>query len=163
MGRLVELVVGRLRFFRCLCFGRGFTGRLIGYRDFHQLAGFFLPLLVFRRILPALVRVAGADQVDVGSPPPPQATVAASPNRWCVQRPLSAGVLSRGGGPKKRGFLMGVISLTRFESMPGHAGKHLEIHMEALERLRGMGMQAVALQPLAGVDVGSLGMSINRS
>ena len=56
---------------------------------------------------------------------------------------------------------MGVISLTRYESMPGHAGKHLEIHMEALERLRGMGMQAVALQPLAGGDVGSLGMSIN--
>jgi len=56
---------------------------------------------------------------------------------------------------------MGVISLTRYESQPGHAGKHLEIHLEALERLRGMGLQAVALQPLAGGDVGSLGMSIN--
>jgi len=33
--------------------------------------------------------------------------------------------------------------------------------MEALELLRGMGMQAVALQPLAGGDVGSLAMSIN--
>ncbi len=56
---------------------------------------------------------------------------------------------------------MGVIALTRYESMPGHAGKHLEIHMEALERLRALGMQAVALQPLAGSDVGSLAMSMN--
>lgn len=56
---------------------------------------------------------------------------------------------------------MGVIALTRFESVPGHAVKHLEYHMEALERLRAMGMQAVALQPLAGSDIGSLAMSIN--
>lgn len=56
---------------------------------------------------------------------------------------------------------MGVVALTRYESVAGHAGKHLEIHMEALERLRGMGMRAVAMQPLAGADVGSLAMTIN--
>ena len=56
---------------------------------------------------------------------------------------------------------MGVIALTRYESVPGHAGAHMEIHLEALDRLRKLGMQAVALQPLAGADVGSLAMSIN--
>jgi hypothetical protein len=56
---------------------------------------------------------------------------------------------------------MGVIALTRFESQPGHAGKHLELHLEALQRLRGLGMRAVAMQPLAGGDIGSLVMSIN--
>ena len=56
---------------------------------------------------------------------------------------------------------MGVISLSRFETQPGQGAKHLELHMEALERLRGLGMQAVALQPIAGGDVGSLAMSIN--
>jgi hypothetical protein len=58
---------------------------------------------------------------------------------------------------------MGVISLTRFESVPGHQGKHLELHMEALGRLRAMGMQAIAMQPLAGGDVGSLVMSVNHA
>ena len=56
---------------------------------------------------------------------------------------------------------MGVISVTRYESETGHAAKHLEIHMEALERLQKLGLQAIALQPLAGGDVGSLGMSVN--
>ena len=56
---------------------------------------------------------------------------------------------------------MGMIELIRFETQPGHGAKHGELHMEALERLRGMGLQAVALQPLAGSDIGSLAMSIN--
>ncbi len=56
---------------------------------------------------------------------------------------------------------MGVISLSRFETQPGQGAKHAELHMEALERLHGLGMQAVALQPIAGGDVGSLAMSIN--
>ncbi len=56
---------------------------------------------------------------------------------------------------------MGVVALTRYETAPGHAGKHLEIHIEALERLRGMGIRAVAMQPLAGADVGSLAMTMN--
>ena len=56
---------------------------------------------------------------------------------------------------------MGVIALTRYASQPGHAVTHLELHMEALERLRGLGVKAVALQPLAGGDVGTLAMSVN--
>jgi len=56
---------------------------------------------------------------------------------------------------------MGMISLTRYQTQTGHTAKHLEIHMEALERLHGMGMQAMAIQPMAGSDVGSLGMSVN--
>lgn len=56
---------------------------------------------------------------------------------------------------------MGMIELVRFETQPGQVAKHGELHMEALERLRGMGVQAVALRPLAGSDVGSLAMSIN--
>lgn len=56
---------------------------------------------------------------------------------------------------------MGVIALSRFETQAGHAAKHLELHLEALQRLRSMGMQAMALQPLAGGDVGSLAMVTN--
>jgi hypothetical protein len=56
---------------------------------------------------------------------------------------------------------MGMIELVRFETQPGHGAKHRELHMEALERLRKLGLQAVALQPLAGSDIGSLAMSIN--
>lgn len=56
---------------------------------------------------------------------------------------------------------MGVIALSRFASQPGHAGKHLELHLEALQRLRSLGMRAVALQPIVGGDVGSLAMSVN--
>lgn len=56
---------------------------------------------------------------------------------------------------------MGMIELSRFETQPGHAAKHLALHMEALERLRGLGLRAMALQPLAGGDIGSLTMSIN--
>ncbi len=58
---------------------------------------------------------------------------------------------------------MGVVSLSRFRSEPGHAGKHLELHLEACQRLRGMGMQAAAMQPIAGGDIGSLVMSVNHA
>lgn len=56
---------------------------------------------------------------------------------------------------------MSVITISRFQTEPGHAPKHLEIHLEALQHLRGLGMQAVAMQPIAGADVGSLVMSVN--
>jgi len=74
---------------------------------------------------------------------------------------VSAALLSQSGDYTHKEIPMGVVSLTRYESQPGHTGKHLEIHMEALERLRAMGIQAVAMQPLAGGDVGSLAMSVN--
>lgn len=38
---------------------------------------------------------------------------------------------------------------------------HVELHMEALQRLRAMGLAAMALQPAAGTDVGSLIMVVN--
>lgn len=56
---------------------------------------------------------------------------------------------------------MAIVSISRFQSQPGQAGKHMELHLEALERLRGMGMQANAMQPIAGGDIGSLMMSVN--
>jgi len=57
---------------------------------------------------------------------------------------------------------MSVITLSRFRSEPGHAAQHLELHLEALNRLRGLGMQAMAMQPIAGSDVGTLIMSVNH-
>ena len=56
---------------------------------------------------------------------------------------------------------MGVISLTRFETQPGGAAEHLELHMEALGLLQGAGLMAIAMQPLAGGDIGSLAMSVS--
>lgn len=56
---------------------------------------------------------------------------------------------------------MSVLTLTRFQTQPGHAGEHLALHLEALQLLRGLGMQAVALQPMAGGDAGSLAMAVN--
>ena len=48
---------------------------------------------------------------------------------------------------------MGVVALTRDESVAGHeGGTHLEIHVEALERLRELGIRAqsiVASHPMS--------------
>ena len=56
---------------------------------------------------------------------------------------------------------MAVVSLTSFRSEPGRAGEHMALHMEAAERLQGMGMAAAPLQVLAGGDIGTLAMSVN--
>lgn len=56
---------------------------------------------------------------------------------------------------------MSVVTITRFRTEPGRFADHLALHLEALQRLRGLGMQAIAMQPLAGGDVGSLVMSVN--
>jgi len=56
---------------------------------------------------------------------------------------------------------MAVVSLTSFRTEPGHAEEHMALHMEAAERLHGMGMAAAPLQILAGGDVGTLAMSVN--
>ena len=69
-----------------------------------------------------------------------------------VQAGFTGGVLSEEGNHKKE-IPMGVVTISRFETQAGHAAKHLELHMEALGRLRGLGMQAMALQPLAGVTL----------
>ena len=56
---------------------------------------------------------------------------------------------------------MGVISLTRYATQPGQLAHHVELHLEALQRLRSMGLAAMGLQPVAGSDVGSLAMAVN--
>lgn len=56
---------------------------------------------------------------------------------------------------------MAVVSLTSFRSEPGRTEEHMALHMEAAERLHGMGMAAAPLQILAGGDVGTLAMSVN--
>lgn len=56
---------------------------------------------------------------------------------------------------------MAVVSLTSYRSEPGRTEEHMALHMEAAERLHGMGMAAAPLQILAGGDVGTLAMSVN--
>lgn len=56
---------------------------------------------------------------------------------------------------------MGTIAISRFATQPGQMAHHVEIHLEALQRLRAMGLAAVALRPVAGSDVGSLAMVVN--
>lgn len=56
---------------------------------------------------------------------------------------------------------MAVVSLVAFRSEPGRTEEHMALHMEAAERLRGMGMAAAPLQALAGGDIGTLAMSVN--
>jgi hypothetical protein len=66
-----------------------------------------------------------------------------------------------GGSTNEKGKFMAVVSLAGFRSEPGRAEEHMALHMEAAERLQGMGMAAAPLQPLAGGDVGTLAMSVN--
>lgn len=56
---------------------------------------------------------------------------------------------------------MGVILLSGFKTEPGRLADHLAASMEALGLLRGLGAQAVVLQPLAGADIGTIGTSVN--
>ena len=56
---------------------------------------------------------------------------------------------------------MAVVSLAGFRSEPGRAPEHMALHMEAAERLRGMGIAAAPLQAMAGGDIGTLTMSVN--
>jgi len=56
---------------------------------------------------------------------------------------------------------MGVISLNGFRTEPGRLADHLAATMEALGLLRGLGANAVVLQPLAGGDIGTIATSIN--
>lgn len=57
---------------------------------------------------------------------------------------------------------MAVVSLAGFRSEPGRNEEHRALHMEATERLHGMGIAAVPLQPMAGGDIGTLAMSVNH-
>jgi len=57
---------------------------------------------------------------------------------------------------------MGVISLHRFETQPGRLSDHMAGTAEALGQLRGMGLQAAALNCVAGGDVGTVTTTINH-
>lgn len=56
---------------------------------------------------------------------------------------------------------MAVVSLAGFRSEPGRTEEHMALHMEAAERLHGLGMAAAPLQAMAGGDIGTLAMSVN--
>lgn len=58
---------------------------------------------------------------------------------------------------------MAVVSLAGFRSEPGRTEEHMALHMEATERLHGMGMAAAPLQPMVGGDIGTLVVSINHA
>lgn len=56
---------------------------------------------------------------------------------------------------------MALATVSSFRTEPGKLDEHLALSAEAVGHLRRMGMAAIALQCIAGADVGSLGMSIN--
>lgn len=58
---------------------------------------------------------------------------------------------------------MATITLSTFRSEPGRTVDHLALHMEAVERLRALGMAAVPMQPVAGSDVGTLSITISHA
>ncbi len=56
---------------------------------------------------------------------------------------------------------MGVISLVSFKTAPGRLEDHLALMVGATARLRGLGLAAITLQPIAGTDIGSLAVAVN--
>lgn len=56
---------------------------------------------------------------------------------------------------------MGVATIHGFKTEPGRGADHLASTLEAVTLLRGMDVRAVALQPIAGTDVGTLTVSVN--
>ncbi len=56
---------------------------------------------------------------------------------------------------------MAVLSLTGFKTEPGRLADHLAASEEAIGHLRRMGLAAMAVQAVAGTDVGTIATSIN--
>lgn len=56
---------------------------------------------------------------------------------------------------------MAVVSLASFRPEPGRNEEHMALHMEATERLHGLGVAAAPLLAMAGSDVGTLAMAVN--
>lgn len=56
---------------------------------------------------------------------------------------------------------MAVLSLTGFKTEPGRLADHLAASEEAIGHLRRMGFAAIAVQPIAGTDIGTIATSIN--
>ena len=56
---------------------------------------------------------------------------------------------------------MAVLSLTGFKTEPGRLADHLAASEEAIGHLRRMGFAAIAVQSIAGTDIGTIATSIN--
>ena len=56
---------------------------------------------------------------------------------------------------------MAVVTLHGFKTEPGRTADHMASTAEAISHLRRLGLRAVALQPIAGSDVGTLSVSVN--
>ena len=56
---------------------------------------------------------------------------------------------------------MAVMSLTGFKTEPGRLADHLAASEEAIGHLRRMGLAAIAVQAIAGTDIGTIATSIN--
>ncbi len=56
---------------------------------------------------------------------------------------------------------MAVMSLSSFKTEPGRLADHLAASEEAIGHLRRMGLAAIAVQAVAGTDVGTIATSIN--
>jgi len=54
---------------------------------------------------------------------------------------------------------MAVQTISAFRTMPGRAADHMAASTEAVGHLRRMGLQSVALQPIAGTDVGQIAVT----
>lgn len=56
---------------------------------------------------------------------------------------------------------MSVVTLHGFRTEPGRLADHMASTAEAITHLRRLGLQAVAMQPIAGSDVGTIAVSVN--
>jgi hypothetical protein len=56
---------------------------------------------------------------------------------------------------------MSVVTLSGFKTEPGRVAGHVAATTEAVTHLRRLGQRAVALQPIAGSDVGTIAISVN--
>jgi hypothetical protein len=56
---------------------------------------------------------------------------------------------------------MAVVTLHGFRTEPGRTADHMASTAEAITHLRRLGLQAVAMQPIAGSDVGTISVSVN--
>lgn len=58
---------------------------------------------------------------------------------------------------------MAVVSISGFATEPGRTADHMAASMEAVEHLNRIGTPAFLLQPVAGADIGTLGIAANHA
>jgi hypothetical protein len=56
---------------------------------------------------------------------------------------------------------MGIVTLHGFKTESGRTADHMASTAEAVTHLRRLGLRAVALQPIAGGDIGTISVSVN--